>query len=144
MYSKYFLPHAGKPEVSEITDTAATVIWTEPISDGGSWITSYVLEKYDKKTDKWVRTKKTDGKTLSHRVDDLIANHEYKFRVTAENKAGTGLPSEESDSFIAKLPFGKILFLINCVFMANLIFSLFLHHCCFFLNYYLHKNGCIC
>ena len=110
----YLFPK-GKPEVQEISDTAATVIWTAPGSDGGSWITSYVVEKYDKKTDKWMRVKKTDGVTLSHRVEDLEANHEYQFRVTAENKAGVGLPSESSDSFIAKLPFGKmVIFTYNC------------------------------
>ncbi len=82
--------------------------WTAPPSDGGARITGYYLEKCDvATTDRWVRACRIPIKELTYQVDDLIKGKEYMFRVTAENKVGTGPESEPSDTFVAKLPYGK-------------------------------------
>ena len=97
----------GKPDVSDVTDKAATVSWTVPESDGGSRILGYVIEKCDVSRDRWVRVNRSLVKDTTLHIEDLTANSEYRFRVSAENKAGTGPASEPSDAVVAKLPFGK-------------------------------------
>ena len=50
------------------------------------------------------------------RVKGLPTRKKYKFRVLAENLAGTGKPSKETDQILVKDPIGKTaaeLYLIN-------------------------------
>lgn len=42
-----------------------------------------------------------------HRVKGLPTRKKYKFRVLAENLAGTGKPSKETDPILVKDPIGK-------------------------------------
>lgn len=43
---------------------------------------------------------------LSFRVKGLATRKKYKFRVLAENLAGTGKPSKETDLILVKDPIG--------------------------------------
>lgn len=43
---------------------------------------------------------------LSYRVKGLATRKKYKFRVLAENLAGTGKPSKETDLILVKDPIG--------------------------------------
>ena len=103
----------GKPDLSDITDKAITLSWSIPESDGGSRILGYYIEKCDTSTDRWVKVNRSVTKDTTFRVEDLTAKTEYKFRVSAENKAGTGPASEPSESAIAKLPYGKYIFFLR-------------------------------
>ena len=82
-----------------------TLSWTAPDSDGGSPITSYVLEKKEPFSSRW--TEVTTVSSTEFKVTGLKEGSEYQFRVSAENKAGVGKPSEPSESKVAKLPYGK-------------------------------------
>lgn len=97
----------GKPQVSDITDKSAMVTWTPPQSDGGSHISGYFLEKSEVNLDRFVRVSRIAIKETKYQVDELVKGKEYVFRVMAENKVGLGPASEPSDSFVAKLPYGK-------------------------------------
>lgn len=44
---------------------------------------------------------------LYFKIEDLIEDNEYEFRVLAENKVGRGPPSQPSDTIKAKDPWGK-------------------------------------
>ena len=96
----------GKPDVSNVTDKAATVSWSIPESDGGSKILGYIIEKCDTSRDRWVRVNRILVKETTLRVEELTVKTKYQFRVSAENKAGTGPASEPSDVVEAKLPYG--------------------------------------
>ncbi|XP_038047568.1 titin-like [Patiria miniata] len=95
----------GKPDLSEITDKAITLKWTVPESEGGSRITGYFIEKCDTSKERWVKVNRSAVKETTFRVEELTAKTEYRFRVSAENKAGTGPASEPSDAAVAKLPY---------------------------------------
>ena len=95
-----------KPVISNIQETSATVTWSPPISDGGSPITSYTVELKDSFSPRWVVVEKEMFTECSVTLKKLREGTEYMVRVTAENKAGLGKPSEPSTAFIAKAPYG--------------------------------------
>ena len=98
----------GKPDVANIDTSSIHLEWTPPRHDGGSPITGYVIEKRDTVSERWMKVTKAPLKELNFTVGDLIENTQYQFRVSAENKAGLGEPSEPSQIIKAKLPFGKL------------------------------------
>lgn len=81
--------------------------WTAPLSDGGSPITSYIIEKKDKYSSKWQKACELIGDACEGRVPDLIEGMEYTFRVRAVNKGGAGEASIPSDVIVAKVRFCK-------------------------------------
>uniref|UniRef100_A0A670HZ18 Titin n=1 Tax=Podarcis muralis TaxID=64176 RepID=A0A670HZ18_PODMU len=81
------------PEVSAVTKDSMIVVWERPPSDGGSEILGYVLEKRDKEGIRWTRCNKRLISELRYRVTGLIENHNYEYRVSAENAAGLSEPS---------------------------------------------------
>lgn len=84
------------------TKNSITLGWKKPISDGGSYVTAYILE-LNEGEDKWTQIKK--GKETSHTMADLTEGKEYSFRVKALNESGEGPPTELT--VIAKDQFGK-------------------------------------
>ena len=66
--------------------------WHVPKSDGGSYITNYIIEKYDPDTGRW--TKAATSRFPRCNVENLLPNKLYQFRVIAENINGTSEPSE--------------------------------------------------
>lgn len=83
----------GKPEVTGTDKKSVALKWAPPEEDGGSPITSYVVEYRPKDSYNWQR--KSDGivPDTTFSVTGLKENSEYEFRVSAENKAGVGPPS---------------------------------------------------
>lgn len=71
--------------------------WKCPTIDGGSPITSYIIEKKEKNGTKWTKAAETRGDVTQAAVEDLINGQEYEFRVVACNKAGPSQPSLPSD-----------------------------------------------
>uniref|UniRef100_A0A8C3F8A2 Titin n=1 Tax=Chrysemys picta bellii TaxID=8478 RepID=A0A8C3F8A2_CHRPI len=95
------------PEVSAITKDSMIVVWERPASDGGSEILGYVLEKRDKEGIRWTRCNKRLVSELRYRVTGLIENHDYEYRVSAENAAGLSEPSLPSTYYKACDPIYK-------------------------------------
>lgn len=84
-----------------------TITWTPPELDGGSPVTGYVVEKRDRVSSRWTKVKETSIEEVVYTIIDLKEGNDYQFRVSAENKAGVGKPSEPSDQRRAKPPYGK-------------------------------------
>jgi len=82
--------------VKEATKSSATLTWKPPSDNGGSEITNYVLEYRAEGAFKWKRATDSIIPTTSHVVKGLEEGVKYEFRVAAENRAGTGPPSEGS------------------------------------------------
>uniref|UniRef100_A0A7M4FZZ4 Titin n=1 Tax=Crocodylus porosus TaxID=8502 RepID=A0A7M4FZZ4_CROPO len=84
------------PEVSAITKDSMVVTWGRPVDNGGAEIEGYILEKRDKDGIRWTKCNKKRLTDLRFRVTGLTDGHFYEFRVSAENAAGVGEPSEPS------------------------------------------------
>lgn len=91
----------------EIRKTSVVCNWEAPEDDGGSEILSYMLEKKDNQNEAigWITVTST-LKGTSFPITKLIEGKEYIFRVTAENKFGSGPPCV-SEPVVAKNQFGK-------------------------------------
>uniref|UniRef100_A0A3P9HGV8 Uncharacterized protein n=1 Tax=Oryzias latipes TaxID=8090 RepID=A0A3P9HGV8_ORYLA len=100
--------------VGNVTKFGCTVSWEPPLSDGGSPITSYVIELRDRTSVKWSPVQLTKADELSAIINDVIENKEYIFRVKAENKAGVGRPSAASQPVKIMDPIGKSQEHIDC------------------------------
>uniref|UniRef100_A0A674F3Z2 Titin n=1 Tax=Salmo trutta TaxID=8032 RepID=A0A674F3Z2_SALTR len=94
----------GAPHVNDVTNIARdsmTVCYSAPETDGGSDITTYIIEKKDRAGVKWTKCNRQKVTDLSFRVTGLTSDHEYEFRVSAENAAGVGEPSLPTSYFKA-------------------------------------------
>ena len=97
----------AKPTISNISKDSCTLSWQPPSNDGGSRITGYHVERRSAVSKRWVFISKAPISGLDMKVKDLFEDTEYEFRVSAENKVGTGSPSQPSTPFVSKDPWGK-------------------------------------
>lgn len=93
--------------VGNVTKFGCSVSWEPPELDGGSPITSYVIELRDRTSVKWSPVQVTKADELSATINDVIENKEYIFRVKAQNKAGVGKPSAASQPVKIMDPIGN-------------------------------------
>jgi len=99
----------GPPEavsVSDVLSTSCAVTYQPPLSDGGSPVTGYHVERQTPGS-RWIRVNKEAVPDLSCPVTDLLEGNEYEFRVAAENKAGLGEYSAATPRITAKNPWDK-------------------------------------
>lgn len=92
---------------SDITSSEATITWQPPANDGGSKITGYIVERQTDNSNRWIRQTKAPVAELVYKADNLMEGSEYTYRVIAVNQRGESAPSEPSQSFTAKKPYGK-------------------------------------
>lgn len=97
----------GTPEIIKTDKTSADLKWTPPTEDGGAPITNYVIEYRPSGSVRWNRANSSPVTETTFSVADLKEGSEYKFRVSAENKAGVGPASEPSKSVKVEKPLGK-------------------------------------
>ncbi|VDD75474.1 unnamed protein product [Mesocestoides corti] len=77
--------------VVPVDNTSALLSWRPPFDDGGSPISTYIVESNHGKTDEWEELSAT--KATSFDVTRLLPDDTYTFRVSARNEAGkTGKP----------------------------------------------------
>ncbi|CAH1802732.1 unnamed protein product [Owenia fusiformis] len=96
------------PRNMHIKDTdrdSVTLAWSEPEDDGGHKVTGYIIEKRDAKRPTWTFAASVHASTTQEKVKNLLEDHDYNFRIFAENKIGTSEPFELKESVTAKLPF---------------------------------------
>lgn len=86
--------------VALVTKDSVTIVWSKPEYDGGSRITSYLIDALEKGQQKWVKC--ATVKTNTHTIKGLRENAEYFFRVRAENHAGLSDPKEMMIPVIVK------------------------------------------
>lgn len=70
-----------------------TLSWTRPLSDGGSRIRGYLIEKREVGSDIWQKCNQNPSAATSYDVTNLIEGREYEFRVFAVNDAGASEPA---------------------------------------------------
>lgn len=96
------------PTASAITDTSVSLTWSPPDNDGGAEITNYVVEYRLEGAYKWTTANVEETIALpNYTVSSLKTDATYEFRVSAENKAGVGPPSDPSVPIRVKEPLGE-------------------------------------
>lgn len=93
----------------QVSKDEMTVVWAPPENDGGKSITGYILERKEKRAVRWVPCTKSPISERRMKVTNLIPNHEYQFRVKAENEVGLGEPSKPCRPVAAKDPIGELM-----------------------------------
>jgi len=96
----------GRPKVSKVTSTSCHLEWDAPTDDGGSPVTSYIVDKLicgsegdDGEGGQW----QTVGRSYVRHmiVWELVAGRQYQFHVAAENMFGRSVTGDESEVIIA-------------------------------------------
>ena len=106
----FILGPPNKPQnllVSDLTKEEVTLKWEEPDFDGGAPIIGYYVEKRQAFTSRWTKVNRQPTSDLRFKVNDLIEDDEYEFRIVAENEAGCSRPSETTGTFRARDPYDK-------------------------------------
>ena len=88
----------GKPGTPQALDWGrdyCVITFTPPLSDGGSPITSYIVEYKYKGMSDWEEVINR-AQTNKVKISDLVEGSQIEFRVKAVNKAGEGEPSDPS------------------------------------------------
>lgn len=93
--------------MTDVTKESVGLQWEEPESNGGNEIQNYIVEKRDVTKTNWLPVTTVTGDNLSCTATKLFEGTQYLFRVSAENKVGTGPATELSEPVTASLPYGK-------------------------------------
>jgi len=98
------VPHpCGKAEVIDWTPTFVDITWPGPTNDGGSPVTSFIIELKESSMREWleggvipIEEVEFDGDIYRGRCENLQEEYEYRFRVVAVNRAGKSMPGTSS------------------------------------------------
>ena len=95
--------------VTNVYKDYITITWEAPLSNGGSPLTLYLIEKLDatRPGASWVVAGTVEASMLKYKVAKLFQGNSYLVRVSAENQVGTSAPVELDRPIVAKLPFGE-------------------------------------
>lgn len=101
--NQYSIPgQPGKPELVDSDKDHIKIKWSPPISNGGTPIIGYDIERRDKATGRWIKINKEPTRQCEYYDDRVQDGHQYEYRVTAVNAAGPGKPSDPSSILTAK------------------------------------------
>ncbi|XP_055385446.1 twitchin isoform X34 [Condylostylus longicornis] len=92
----------GKPELVDSDKDHIHIKWSPPISNGGSPIIGYDIERRDKATGRWIKLNGEPHPKPDFTDERVSEGHQYEYRVSAVNAAGNGKPSDPSAIFTAK------------------------------------------
>lgn len=107
----FFLPDKpaspqGPIEFKDVKADSVTLTWKPPLSDGGSPIKNYIVEKRDARKTSWTKVATLDGQTLTCTAPKLLEGTPYIFRVIAVNSEGESQPLEADKEVLPKTPAG--------------------------------------
>ncbi len=96
----------GPLVISHIQQNGCTISWAPPYSDGGSRVKSYIIEAREARRANWYQIDVIDASENSFKINDLIENNSYYFRVSAKNSIGQGEALESDTPVVIKRPAG--------------------------------------
>ena len=111
----------GPLKIEVMGHDSALLSWQPPEDNGGSQILGYIIDKRDTQRGGWIRAARVAVAMTQYQLLNLIEDHDYQFRVYAENKVGVGVPLESKGSIKAVSPYGEsshgeiVLFLVITV-----------------------------
>lgn len=82
----------GPLAISNIQQKGCTLSWSPSTDDGGSRISSYIVEARESKRATWYQVDTVDPVENTYKVEKLIENNSYYFRVSAKNSIGVSIP----------------------------------------------------
>lgn len=82
------------------------IAWVAPVSDHGSPVKEYIVEKRERGSSNWTEAGRSPGDDCTFSAKNLREGQEYEFRVVAVNDAGPSDPSMPSDPQVAKARWG--------------------------------------
>jgi len=85
----------GAATVTELTSESVTLNWEEPKDTGGVKIIRYLIVMRETDKTKYKKIGEVDGDTHSYTVTKIKDNHEYQFRVYAQNEVGISTEAAE-------------------------------------------------
>uniref|UniRef100_A0A8C3BKZ4 Titin n=1 Tax=Cairina moschata TaxID=8855 RepID=A0A8C3BKZ4_CAIMO len=94
----------GTPQVIAVTKETMTISWNEPVTDGGSPILGYHVERKERNSILWQTVSKMLVSGNIFKSTGLTDGIAYEFRVIAENLAGKSKPSKPSEPVFALDP----------------------------------------
>uniref|UniRef100_A0A8C9RET2 Uncharacterized protein n=1 Tax=Scleropages formosus TaxID=113540 RepID=A0A8C9RET2_SCLFO len=94
-------------KASDVSRDSVTLNWCAPANDGGSKVTSYIVEKCATTAEKWTRV--AQSRDTRYTVINLFGKTSYQFRVIAENKFGQSEPSEPTGPVVTKEDKSRVL-----------------------------------
>lgn len=80
----------------------------------------YIVDKLDIQRGGWVHAARLPKDSTEYLVSGLHQDHDYNFRVYAENKIGVGEPLDMKASIKCKSPYSKFPYSINHVLYSDL------------------------
>ena len=84
------------PDLVDWSENHMDLEWKEPIDDGGSPITGYIIEKRSRNNMEWMQCGQIEGNRCKGTAKNLTEGEEYQFRIIALNKAGPSEPGQPS------------------------------------------------
>lgn len=98
------------PTASDWDSKYIELEWRPPKKDGGTPVTTYVIEKRLKGSPLWDEAARVPGECTKTKITDVQEGEEYEFRLIAINKAGPSEPSDPTQPITAKPRFCKYFF----------------------------------
>lgn len=99
-------PPTGPLRTSDHTQDSLILYWNPPENDGNSAILEYVVEMREENRTIWKKVGTADGETQSIKIEDLVNEKNYQFRVLCRNRFGVSEPYCSEELITAKCKFG--------------------------------------
>lgn len=96
-------------KVSDVFHDSCKILWKEPLDDGGTEITRYVIEALNRTLGNgWHQVSEASPGDRQKKIEGLVNRNKYRFRVIAINKIGRSDPCEMTgDDILIKDPWDE-------------------------------------